>query len=316
MRNKLLAAIISLFSVALLFGTCYSTWTLADAASNNKSASIEILDWAFCDGPDFISLSTVSNCSYLTASTETSIVSPRNESIEAVKFINTAGTQTKSHSFNIMFDRDYILDEIKDKKIEFDYYHAQKRQQKGKGLPKVQLLYNNSGKGNTQGGGEAVNDKSPFLLTNIDENWWHIEYFITALCPTMTDHGDTGIPLSQKINGVKVTDDAIYDFNSTTAFIVVDNAKFCSVPSARLGLFNRTNTFAVNGYYWMKVCWSGELNSCVITSSDETVAIHDTDSTKSPFYIKCLKVGTVTITATLTINSTQILSISNTITVT
>ena len=249
------------------------------------------------------------------AERETSIVSP-NYSKEAIRLTNTSGTQNKDHNFIVATDREYKVDEIKVMKVEFDYYHAQKRQQVGKGLPKVQLTYNGSGKGNTQGGGDSTNSKSPFNVTSINENWWHLEYYITALTPTMADHGDSPISVNQKINGIKISDNNIYDYNGNTAFIVVDNVRFTNTLSDRLGLYNKGTSFSNGGYYWFKVAWAGTLNSCVMTFSDDTIAEQDTASTKSPFYIHALKKGTFTVTATLDIGENhQILTISNTLTV-
>ena len=310
MKNKFLLPIITLFAAAFMFGTTYSAWVFNGIMDADKTVQVEVPEWRF-DDTDFALISNINNCSYLTATQETTITKASNE---AVRLTNTAGTQTKDHTFVVSTDRDYLLNEIKVMKVEFDYYHAEKRQQVGKGFPKVQLAYNGTGKGNTQGGGETTNAKSPFIATNIDDNWWHLEYFITSLCPTndITAHGDGPISKNQKINGIKIIDSAIYDYNSTTAFIVVDNVRFSSEPCSRLGIFNKGTSFALStGYYWFKICWTGELQSCVMTFSDPTVAEQDT----YPFYIHALKKGTTDVTATLTMVSGQVLSITNTITV-
>ena len=319
MKRKILLPLLVLFNLfALLFcaipcGITYAAWTKTTAVTQYNTVNVEVKDWIFAD-TDFAKIDNISNCNYLIASQENAIISP-NGSLEAVRFTNTAGTQNKAHSFNLSFDRDYTLSEIRFYKVEFDYYHAEKREQSNKGLPKVQLLYNTSTKGSDQGGTDSANEKSPYICTNIDENWWHLEYFITALCPTMADHQDTPLALNTKINGIKITDNNIYDYNSQTAFIVVDNFRLSSEPSSRLGLFNRTTSFSAGTYYWFKVAWTGELESCVITCSDNTIAEQDLDSTKSPFYIRGLSAGTFTATATLTMTSGQVLSISNTLTV-
>ena len=318
MRSKLLIPIITLFVGALLFGTTYS-WTFSNSVSiiqDNIQAEIE--DWTFADGPDYIHIDNVSNLSYLTTATETTIVSPDNNSNEAVRFTNTAGTQTKDHSFIVALDHEYVLRDIKTYKVEFDYYHAQKRQQKGKGFPKLRLMYNTSGKGNTHGGGETVTEKSPFIAYSINEDWWHLEYFVTSLCPTFADHGDSGINENTKINGVQIIDNAIYDYGGNTAFVVVDNFRFDNTLAPRLGLFNAGTSFKMSkGYYWMKICWAGTLNSCTMTFDDPTIAEQDTASTKSPFYVHALQPGTVTVTATLDLGEQhQLLSISNTLTIT
>ena len=310
--KKFLAPLIGIFLAIFMIGTGYAAWT-SNSNNVNTVAQIEVLPWSFNDS-DFAKIDNVSNLSYLTATQETSIVSASNE---AVRLTNTAGTQSKEHSFILATDREYTVGEIKVMKVAFDYYHAQKRQQVGKGFPKVQLCYNGSGKGNTQGGGDTVNSKSVFTSTlSQDGNWWHLEYFITALTPTMADHGDSPISVNQKINGIKIIDSNIYDYNGNTAFIVVDNVEFSNTLSDRLGIFNKGTSFSNGGYYWFKIAWTGTLNSCVMTFSDDTVAEQDLASTKSPFYIHGLKKGTVTVTATLDLGeSHQILSISNTLTV-
>ena len=322
MRSKLLIPIITLFVGALLFGTTYSAWIFDNSIDIADTAQVEVANnWTF-EGPDYISIDNISNLSYLTAVTETTIVSP-NSSTEAVRFINTAGTQTKDHSFIVAFDQEYTLRDIKTYKVEFDYYHAQKRQQKGKGFPKLQLMYNTSGRGNTHGGTETVNEHSPFIAYSINEDWWHLEYFVTSLCPTFADHGDTGINENTKINGAKIIDRGIYDYNGNTAFIVVDNFRFDNTLSPRLGLFNSGTSFSLTtgmhpAYYWMKICWAGTLNSCTMTFSDLTIAEQDTrPEAKSPFYIHGLQAGVVTVTATLDLGEQhQLLSISNEITIT
>ena len=318
MRSKLLISIIALFVGALLFGTTYSAWVFDNSVTTlENNIQVEVVDdWTF-EGPDYIGVSNVSNLNYLTATEETTIVSP-DSSTEAVRFTNTAGTQTKDHSFVVALDQEYILSDIRTFKVEFDYYHAEKRQQSGKGFPKCQLTYNGAGKGNTHGGGEIVTEKSPFIAYSINENWWHLEYFVTSMCPTYADHGDHGIAENTKINGVRIVDSAIYDYSGNTAFIVVDNFRLDNTLSPRLGLFNAGTSFKMStGYYWMKICWAGTLNSCVMSFSDPTIAEQDLTSTKSPFYVHALQPGTVVVTATLDLGeSHQILSISNTITIT
>ena len=313
MKSKFLIPIISLFAAALLFGTTYSAWVFDGNATANNTAQVNVPSWSFERDSDFAKIEGVSNCAYLEPSKETTIV---NASNEAVRLTNTAGTQTKDHSFVLATDRVYTVDEIKVLKVEFDYYHAKKREQVGKGFPKVELTFNGAKKGNTQGGGETCTAKSPFIATNIDSDWWHLEYFITALCPTsdITAYSDSPISKSQKINGIRIIDSAIYNFDSTTAYIVVDNVSFSSEPCSRLGLFNRGASFKLSeGHYWMKICWAGELQSCVITSSDPAVMQQDS---AHPFYILASSTGSATMTATLTMTSGQVLTISNTITVT
>ena len=96
----------------------------------------------------------------------------------------------------------------------------------------------------------------------------------------------------------------------------MDNLMLTNEPGARLGLFNRTSGDTKGKFFWFKVAWSGNLHSCVLTTSDTSKAIWDDESTKSPFYVKLLERGQVTITATLEIGSKhEIFTISNTITI-
>ena len=321
--SLILMPLISLFAAVTIIGTAFAAWTTNEGAVED-AARVEIIDWDFGEISDSAHIENVSmgNLSYLTAERETTILSDYHTSIEAIRLTNTAGTQTKDHSFNINLDRDYYLREIAIKKVEFDYYHAEKRQQAGKGFPWVQLLYNNSGKGNTYGGGDTISPQSVYLSTDsADGKWWHLEYFITALCPTMADHGDTGISPNQKINGIKILDKAIYDYDDKTAFVVVDNLKLTATSSTRLGIFNKGTSFKVGNYYWMKIAWSGELQYVNIefTELDGTPTNEYADFTpseKSPFYLYGKKAGQFYAIATLIVGGGQPLTISNKLTVT
>jgi len=311
-RNRISAFFVSLFAATLLFGTAYSAWGFAPQASADQAAQVGVPDWDF-DDSDFAKAVNVNGLGNLTAAKEESITYG---SSEAIRLTNTAGTQTKDHTFYINLDREYALSEIATYKIEFDYYHAFKREQHDKGFPKVQLYSNNVARGSEQGGTETVTNISPFVAIDLDSDWWHLEYYVTSLCPTMADHQDTPIPLTYKINRVKIVDRAVYDYDGVTAFMVIDNMSLSPEPAARLGLFNRTTSYSAGTYYWFKVAWSGELHSCVITTSDPTVAIQDTESEKSPFYVYGIKKGKVLVTATLEIGDDhRIMSVSNTVTV-
>ena len=310
MRSKLLISIIALFVVALLFGTTYSAWVLDGSVNVNNDVLVDVQEWTFEDS-DFAKIDNVNGLSYLTATKEETIT----RSNEAIRLTNTAGTSTKDHVFYIDLDREYNLYDIATCKIEFDYYHAYKREQNTKGFPKLQLFTNNTARGTAQGGDDTPSAIAPYTVTNIDEDWWHLEYYITSMCPTIADHQDT--PQSNyKVNRIKFIDKGVYDYAGTTAFMVLDNLVFTNEPGVRLGLFNRTAGDKVGKFFWFKVAWSGELHSCVLTTSDSTIAIPDTTSTKSPFYVKLLATGQVTITATLEIGSAhEVYTISNTITV-
>ena len=133
------------------------------------------------------------------------------------------------------------------------------------------------------------------------------------MCPTIADHQDKP-QNNYKVNRIKFTDRGIYDYADVTGWFVMDNLMLTNEPGARLGLFNRTTGDTKGKFFWFKVAWSGDLHSCVLTTSDTSKAIWDDESTKSPFYVKLLEKGQVTITATLEIGSNhEIFTISNTI---
>ena len=322
-RSLILLPLISLFASALFVGTAFAAWATSEGPVED-AVRVEIQDWDFGETSDSAHIENVSmgNLQYLTAERETTLLSDYHTSTEAIRFTNTAGTQNKSHSFNINLDRTYLLSEIAIKKVEFDYYHAEKRQQVGQGYPKVQLLYNNGGVGNTYGGGDTISPQSVYLSTDSEDGkWWHLEYFITALCPTMVDHGDTAISPTRRINGIKIVDDKIFDYDNKTAFIIVDNLKLTATSSTRLGIFNKGTSFKVGNYYWMKIAWSGELQYVNIEFTDLNGNPTDeyadyTPSDKSPFYLYGKKAGTFIATATLIVGGGQPLTISNTLTVT
>lgn len=114
----------------------------------------------------FAKIANVGSLSNLVATKEEVVT---RGSTEAVRITNTAGTQTKDHVINLAFDKDYTLAEIQTHKLEFDYYHEYKREQNTKGFPKLQFTYNSTSVGADQGGTDTINDKSPFVMTDMGE---------------------------------------------------------------------------------------------------------------------------------------------------
>ena len=312
MKNKILLSIVGLFSAAaLFFGTCYS-WVFPGNSPENNVANVSVPEWIFGDR-GFAKIENISGLSYLTATKEETITQG---SEEAVRFTNTGGKNSRDHIFYVDLDQDYNLYDIATCKIEFDYYHTYKREQNTKGFPKLQLFRDSIGRGTAQGGDDTITDIAPYVVTNIDEDWWHLEYYITSMCPTIADHQDKP-QTNYQINRIKFTDRGIYDYGDVTGWFVMDNLMITNEPGARLGLFNRWLGDSAGKYFWFKVAWSGDLHSCFLTTSDPTIAVWDDESTKSPFYVKLLARGTVTITATVEIGSNhQVFTISNTINVT
>lgn len=308
MKNKLLILLVSLFIIATLFETSYSTWIYTSAANTLNSFQVEVLSWVFGD-TGFAKIENVRNGTNVILTKEETVTQ---NSSEAIRMTSTTGTSTKDHIVNINLDRDYYLSEIQFYKFEFDYYHRYKREQYNKGFPKVQFTIDNSILGSDQGGTDTCTEISAFVATPIDENWWHLEYYIYAHMPTISNasRGDTPIALTKKINGVRINDRTMYDYAGTTAFVIIDNMQFSAEPASRLGIFNRWTGDTVGSWFWVKIAFAGELHSCTLISSNPEIAIpefsaDDTVSTTapfpngSPFYVKLLKAGTFTITATL-----------------
>lgn len=346
-KSLILIPLISLFASLSLIGSAFAAWTSNGGGLDNQ-ARVDIQEWDFREESDSAHYDRVNrDPSYLKlweASSEENeegeddaILSDYSYSEKAIRLTNTNGTSGGAHSVNIKLytGKDeqhdwYTLDEIRIRKIEFDYYHAEKRQQNGYGYPEVQLLSGNSGKGNTYGGGTTISPTAVYLSTDFGGGtWWHLEYFITALCPTFADHGDTGISLNTKIDGVKIIDKNVYDYTTTengvtvdhTAFVIIDNLKLTATSSSRLGIFNRGTDFKVGNYYWFKIAWSGELQSVDVKfyeldGTTETTTYADyTPSSKSPFYLKGKAVGAFYATATLVVAGGQELSVTVRLTV-
>jgi len=306
MKNKFLICIISLFTIAALFGTTYSAWLFTDVAIASNQFQVEVLSWVFGDN-GFAKIENVRNGTNVIITKEENITQ---NSSEAIRMTSTTGTSTKDHIININFDRDYYLSEIQFYKFEFDYYHRYKREQYDKGFPKIQFTINNSTLGSDQGGTDYCTETSAFVVTEIDENWWHLEYYVFANMPTIARHSDTPIALTKKVNGVRITDRTMYDYAGTTAFVIIDNMQFSAEPTSRLGIFNRWTGDTAGNYFWVKVAFSGQPHSVKLYSSDTSIAVPEFDPSDivstsypfpngSPFYVQFLKAGTVTITAVL-----------------
>ena len=298
MKLSLLLPTMGMAMLALV-GTTYSAWAFTSSVTTESGIEATVRPWYF-KGPDAAKIENVYGTSYLTAARETEIFSPAGSAGDAVRFTNTGGSQSRTHYANIHFNEELILGDIYNQKVVFDYYYAQKREQAGRGIPKLQLLYNTTTRGSDQGGVDLPTNISPFIVDDIGSGWWHLEYFITALAPIITDHGDTPLNPAYKINGVRITDGTIFDYHGNTAFAVVDNLRLDASPASRLGIFNRQNSYAHGKYYWVKVCWSGEYTFVNMTFSDDTLAEY-TPSEKSPFYIYLKAAGSVNITITMVV---------------
>ena len=307
MKPRFLIPLVFFLAISVIFGTTYSAWAFSNNPEIGSTVQYEVPTWDFNGDTDFAKASNLLSAVNLNVSQETAITQ---NSAEAIRITSTTGTSTKDHIINLNLDRDYYLSEIQVYKFEFDYYHRYKREQYNKGFPKVQFTINNSTLGSDQGGTDTCTSKSPFVATPIDDDWWHLEFFIYAHIPTISNHGDTPIALTKKINGVRINDRTMYDYAGTTAFAVIDNMKFSAEPAPRLGIFNRWTSATADSWFWFKVAFSGTLHSVTLYSSDTSVAVPEFDPTDtvstsapfpngSPFYFRLLQPGTVRFTATL-----------------
>ena len=336
-KSKFLIPIISLFACAMVIGTTYSAWVINSSKTSDNNIQANVPEWSFGLDDDFsiIRDNETYPCENATVTAERGI---RQNSFEAVRITNTAGAaKNVDRSVILKTDRPYLLNEINVMKVEFDYYHRYKRAQYNNGLPKIALVsQNNDGtyttKGNTQGGGNTVADansitsKAVYIASDIDGDWWHLEYFITGLCPPYCAYKDSvPNPAKTYIHGIKIIDRNIIDFpesNPTNiAYAVIDNLRFTSTLAPRLGLFNGTSSFANGGHYWMKIAWVGQLaggfDGVSFSFSAPGIIEQDTTQNKSPFYLLGVGTGTVTVTCELSIvGLCEPLSISNVITVT
>lgn len=287
-------------------------------ADHNESAA-EVIDSATADNT-----TTVTN---FTKSVETTKLSPRSNGGQAVRLTNAyegSITEQVDHVCRIKFknNKTYKVSDLVYNKIEFDYYHAEKRDpnKTKRGIPTIQLMNNNSGRGNSQGGTDEEKPLSPFTVEDIGNGWWHLEYFITSLVPTWAKSGwDTPSDPNAIINCVKISDKNIFNQpNSDPAFVIIDNFKIGSNPSNKVGQFNSGTKFAHgnDSHYWFKAAWARTYHSCTFSFSDNTIADH-LDIEGCPFYITGKAAGSVVVTINIIVGyNRQQVSISNTITVT
>ena len=266
------------------------------------------------DDIDAVRYTNVKACTHYDYEEEEEYFSPRGNSHEALRFTNTNGETAINHTIDIKLNREYKIGEIKTRKLELDYYHKFKRKT-GDGYPKIQL-YNSKKNKNVGSAIGSFGNRGNAMATNINSYWWHLEYFLTSTVSTIADYGDIPIDEETVIDMVRISDGNIQDFDTTTAFVIIDNLRFGSTPSSRLGIWNGTTSFTKGEKpYWFKICWSGTLHSCDITFDDDDIA-ERAPSDKSPFYIRGKNAGTVTATATLVVGyNRQKLTISNKLTV-
>ena len=169
--------------------------------------------------------------------------------------------------------------------------------------------------------GTSISSKqhSSYKITNIQDDWYHIEVPITAFVSLISGYADKDVPAKdigkKVISGVKL--------NCGEA--IIDNLRI-SGEQCEMGIFNSpTWKPKVGEFYWFKVSWVGKVHPELVemTFSDDTLARHIPLSDPnlkngSPFYIELLGAGSLTITCTVVAgyNRQTIKTVSNTITIT
>ena len=244
----------------------------------------------------------VSTASALTYDRETVELSPYSVGGEAISFTKTG---TGSTNAVISFGKTYTVGEIYNRKIEFDMKTSNINYGKT-----IQMMKNTSSVGSSIDSSKH----SSYKVTNIVDDWYHIEVPVTAFVSLISGYDTTDLPaknlITKEVNAIKI--------NCGTC--IIDNLRISCSP-CQLGLYNNGTSFSNGGAYWFKISWVGILHSCTMTFSDDTIAEQvPTDDPHikngSPFYIRGLSAGTVTVTATLVVgynHRTQ--TISNTLTV-
>ncbi len=250
------------------------------------------------DDVDCATYDGIANLSHLTATRETTIVSPLGNSQEAVK-LERDGSGTFYCDFELKQSR--LIYDFHSYVIELDFYHKNNQSK-----PSIQFM--NGGKGVGQSFSYSAS-KSNYKVTDINSDWWHIELHITSMVAKNVGHSDT-----------LTKNDTVDRLRITTNNCVVDNLRIGCVPSSgntSLGIYNNGTEFSSGGYYWMKVSWAGKLHSCTFSFDVPGIAEQENDPTSViPFYLHGIGHGTVVVTATLVVGyNRSVATISNTITV-
>ena len=162
MRNKFAKILLTLLGITSLIGLGFGAWVSQNEVADSASVSANVPTWYF-SWPDAAKIGNVYGTSYLTATQVTELCSPAGSDGDGVRLTNTGGTQGRTHYVNIHFNEELILGDIYNQKVVFDYYYAQKREQAGRGIPKLQLLYNTTTRGSDQGGVDLPTNISPAI---------------------------------------------------------------------------------------------------------------------------------------------------------
>ena len=253
-------------------------------------SSTDDIDCAFADN--------IGKTNNLTVAKETSIVSPRGDSQEAVYL-----TRTGNSSYcEFLLKQKHMIHDLHTYTIEFDYYHKNNQNK-----PTVQFFNATGSVGGAANYGAP--SKTNYKFSDIDSDWWHIEVQISSMVATHVGHSDT-VTSNKEVDRIRLT----------TSNCAIDNLKIGGIPSNSnhpLGIYNNGTSFSNGGYYWMKVSWAGVLHSCTFSFDVPGIAEQENDPTSViPFYLHGLSSGTVVVTATVVSGyNRSVATISNTITV-
>lgn len=222
-------------------------------------------------------------------------LSPNSNGGEAVSFTKT---DTKSSTLGLGFGKTYTIGQILTSKVEFDMRTANINYGKSITLIKDAATVGSTIFSDSTLGATKYNS---YKCTLIEGNWYHIEVAITCFITNISGYDGKDKPhtdtLGKEVNGIKINAGAC----------IIDNLRISSTEG-EAGNYNNLAQYPpkVNTVSWLKTSWVGVLypELVEITFSDpefgERIPLDDPKLTNgSPFYIRWLKTGEVTVTCTV-----------------
>ena len=267
----------------------------ADNSGNTGSVNINSIEINYsCDSPNLSATEAIDSAhennviatTGLTASTETTSISPNSIGGEAVRFTKTGSSSTE---FTIGFNRSYTLGETAYSKIEFDVWTTVTNYGK-----KITLMNNTTSLQSTA----DTNNTNSYIWTPLGNNWYHAEipmtFFVSLISGYLPDKDIPSTGIENKVfNAIKLNQ----------GNCIIDNLRIGS-SVCDLGIYNSTTYQpSVNEIYWAKTSWVGKLynDKTTITFDDDTKARHIPATNPnlkngSPFYFEILSSGSLTFT--------------------
>ena len=228
----------------------------------------------------------------MTYDKESAELSPYSHGGEAIRFTKTS---TASSTAAFGFGKIYKIGQILTSKIEFDMKTSNINYGKS-----ITLIKNADTVGSTIYSDSTLGATTynPYKCTQIEGEWYHIEIAISAFITNLSGYDGKDKPhtdvLNKEINGVK----------TNAGDCVIDNFRITGTEG-EAGNFNNLKQYPpkVNTVSWIKTSWVGIIytEQVEITFSDPTAAQRiPLDDPKlmngSPFYIRWLKTGDITVT--------------------